>query len=60
VTKTWTKIEDWIADPFVGYPIKAHDCVYPDCLIEVDGCRACEHACPFERVKAAGESSPPK
>jgi flavoprotein len=53
MTKRWTSIEDWIADPFIPIidVVSEHDCMYPDCLIEANGCRTCEHACPFEKVK---------
>jgi hypothetical protein len=55
VTKTWTSIKDYITDAFGG--VVERDCVYPTCMVEMDGCRTCEHACPFERAKRGREAA---
>jgi hypothetical protein len=52
--KTWTKIEDYNtaaidADARDCALPDERDCVYPLCLIEVEGYQGCEHACPFEK-----------
>ena len=56
MTRQWTRIEDyWVIDIWRVQRVEPAgsdcDCVYPDCLIEVEGQRVCEHACPFEITK---------
>jgi hypothetical protein len=55
MTKKWTSVEDWFADPYINIKDtnEYRNCRYPSCLIWRGGefRVGCAHGCPFEKDK---------